>query len=164
MSRLTVPNVPRDGNMVPVLSSNYPFVTVCAPSAFTGGTPSTRGAFATTPTTTLFTVTGIIVAKIFATCTVTLVGATATVEVGVAGQTAGLIAQTTATNIVANEVWVDATPDTFVEPTSSLTERIVTQNIIETVGTANITAGNLRYVLIWYPLSASANVVASTPE
>jgi len=40
-----------------------------------------------------------------------------------------------------------------------LAENIVTKSIIQTVGTANITSGVIRYIALWYPLSADGKVV-----
>lgn len=157
---------PYQYNGSPVLTdakynSCWNFTCTAVPAAFTGGTPSTRGAFATTPTTTLFTVTGVNLVKVFGICTVALAGATATVEVGVAGQTAGIIAQTTATNLAAGENWNDASPDTLTEVSSAITEKIVRGNIIETIATANITSGQMFYVCAWFPLTADALVLGS---
>lgn len=129
---------------------------------FAGGTTNNMGDYDGTGNPyTLFTVTGTILLRLLAKCTVNLDGASATLEVGTALTTAGLIAQTTATNIDANEIWHDATPDASVELSSVLTEKIVAQNVIQTVGTANITAGAITYTAFWYPLSADGNLVAA---
>jgi hypothetical protein len=96
--------------------------------------------------------------KLFGFCTVDLVGATATIEVGTAKGTPALIAQSTATDIDANEIWHDATPDASVELSTVAAEKIVGQNVIQTVGTANITAGSITYVCLWRPLTANASV------
>lgn len=129
---------------------------------FAGGTVNDPGDHdGTGDPSTLFTVTGTVKMKLFATCTTLLAGATATIEVGTALTTAGLIAQTTATNIVANEIWHDATPDASIELWSVATEKIVRQNVIQTVGTANITSGVLVYHCIWTPISLDGNVVAA---
>ena len=61
---------------------------------------------------TLFTVTGTVLMKFFATCTVDLASAGGgTVSVGTALSAAGLLASTTATAIVAKELWHDNSPD-----------------------------------------------------
>jgi hypothetical protein len=96
--------------------------------------------------------------KLFGICTVNLAGAAATLEVGTALTTAGLIAQTTATDIDANEIWHDATPDASIELMSVATEKIVQQDVIETVGTADITSGNVKYICLWRPLTPNATV------
>lgn len=129
---------------------------------FAGGTTNDPGDFdGTGNPATLFTVTGSVLMKLWGICSVDLVGATATVSVGTALSTTGLIASTTATNIDANEIWYDATPDTSIELSSVLTEKIVSQNVIQTVGTANVTAGAITYYCMWKPLSADGNVVAA---
>jgi len=126
---------------------------------FAGGTTNDPGDFdGTGNPATLFTVTGVVRMRLFAVCNTNLAGATATLSVGTASTTAGLIAQTTATDIDANEIWYDATPDATVELYSVATEKIVTQNVIQTVGTANITSGALTYYCIWAPVSDGARV------
>lgn len=129
---------------------------------FAGGTTNDIGDFdGTGNPATLFNVTGTVRMKLFATCGTNLAGASATLAVGTALSTAGLIASTTATNIAANEIWHDATPDASVELWTVATEKIVRQNVIQTVGTANITGGVLTYHCIWAPISADGNVEAA---
>ena len=108
---------------------------------------------------TLFTVTGTVRMRILAVCTTSLTGASATLEVGTTLSTAGLIAQTTATDIDINEIWHDAAPDSSIELTSVLGEKVVSDDVIQTVGTADVTAGVILYTCIWYPLSEDAEVV-----
>jgi hypothetical protein len=108
---------------------------------------------------TIFTVTGVVEVAIVALCTTLLAGATATVEIGTALSTAGLIAQTTATNIDANEIWHDATPDSSVEASTVVLRKIVSQDIILTAATADITAGVIKFILFWNPISSDGNVV-----
>jgi len=129
---------------------------------FAGGTTNDPGDFdGTGNPATLFTVTGTVMMKLFATCNTTLQGATATVEVGTALSTIGLIPLTTATNIAINEIWHDATPDASIELATIATEKIVRQNVIQTVRTANITSGALTYHCIWKPISNDGLVVAA---
>lgn len=136
-------------------------VATSIPSAFAGGTTNARGDDGGTgDPRTLFTVTGLVAVKVVGLCTVDLVSAGGgTLEVGTALSTAGLIAQTTATNIDANEIWHDATPDASIEASSVMAEKLVFQNIIETVGTADITAGNVYYVCLWRAISPGATVL-----
>lgn len=112
---------------------------------------------------TLFTVTGDVMLSIFAVCNTSLTGDTATIEVGVTGNTAALIAQTTATDIDDGDIWVDATPGVGVEALPSGSVFIVNDgaDIIQTAATANITAGALEYYCLWRPLSSNGNVVAA---
>lgn len=129
---------------------------------FDGGTTNATGDHdGTGDPFAIFEVTGSVAMRVFGRCTVDLVGASATLEVGTALTTAGLIAQTTAANIDANEIWHDNAPDASVEALSVLTERIVSQDVIGTVGTANITAGVIEFICIWKPLSVGAEVSAA---
>lgn len=134
------------------------------PSAFAGGTANSRGDDGgTNDPLTLFTVTGDVLVRIFGVCTTLLESTTGTLEVGVTGNTAALIPQTTATAIDANEIWNDATPVVGVDTLANVTGPHVIVNgldIIETVATADITAGQIYYICLWRPLSANGNVVA----
>jgi len=151
------PQIPGQSGIAEYTGWNYG--VTASPAAFTGGTANSRGDYdGTGMPLTLFTVTGVCLVKLFAICTVSLTGATATIEVGVAGNTAGLIAQTTATDLLAGEIWLDASPTTMVESSVNVVEKIVAKNIIETLGTANVTAGNMIYYCYWYPLSADGLV------
>ncbi len=110
---------------------------------------------------TLFTVTGDVLVRIFATCSVNLDSdGAATIEVGITGNTAGLIAQTTATGIDAGEVWIDNAAATIeaLPATQILTNGT---DIIATIGTAAIKAGALTFYCLWRPLSVGASVVAA---
>ena len=127
-----------------------------------GGTVNDPGDYdGTGNPATLFTVTGRVLLRLLAVCTETLLGGSATIEVGTTLSTAGLIAQTTATNIAVNEIWHDATPDSSIELSSVLAENIVSDDVIQTVATANITDGTIEYQALWYPLSEGASVVAA---
>jgi len=129
---------------------------------FAGATANDPGDYdGTGNPATLFNVSGTVRMRILAKCLVNLAGANATVEVGTALTTAGLIALTTATDIDANEIWHDVSPDASVEATTVLTEKVVSQNVIQTVKTANITAGKILYTCLWYPLSEDAEVTAA---
>ncbi len=129
---------------------------------FAGGTTNDIGDFdGTGNPATLFKVTGTVLVKLFAVVNTALEGASATIRVGTALSNTGLIASTTATNAIANEIWHDATPDASIELSTILTEKIVNQDIIQTVGTANITAGVLTYHCIWKPISTDGNVEAA---
>jgi len=108
---------------------------------------------------TIFTVTGDVLVYVFGICKTTLVGA-ATIEVGVAGSTASLIAQVAAaTAIAVNEGWHD--------DTSVLAEGFTPQihpiggglDVIGTITTADITAGVIDFYCFWRPLSSDGAVV-----
>lgn len=131
-------------------------------ATFAGGTANARGDYdGTGNPATLFTVTGTVMVVTFGHCTTLLDGATATVEVGVASNTAAIIAQTTATDIDAGEVWRDATPAVGVELLNDPMVIVGGADIIETCATANVTAGVITYYCLWLPLSADGDVTAA---
>lgn len=126
--------------------------------AFTG-TDNTNGDYdGTGNPSTIFTVTGTVLMRLYALCTVDFAGAMATLEIGTAKNTAGIIAQATATDIDINELWHDASPDASVELATVVPEKIVNEDVIATVGTANITAGTLKFICEWRPISKNAKV------
>lgn len=150
----------RDG--ANVVSPDWSLV-VTKSVTFDGGTTNAPGDHdGTGDPISLFTVSGgPVLMRVFGICTADLVGASATLEVGTALSTAGLIAQTTATNIDNNEIWHDSTPDASVELSTVATQKIVNQSVIATVGTANITAGSITFYCAWFPLTNDAKVVAA---
>ena len=82
---------------------------------FDGGTPNAIGDYdGTGDPFTIFTVTGAVSVRLVAYCTTDLAGGSATLEVGTTKNTAGIIAQTTATDIDENEIWHDTSPDASV--------------------------------------------------
>ena len=119
----------------------------------------TTGAIATV---TLFTVTGSVLARTFAICTTALEsGGASTIEVGVTGATAIIIALTTSADIIANEIWLDASPTVIVD---ALPAQLIIPNgldIKQKITDATVTAGLLTYYCIWEPLSSGATVVAA---
>ena len=140
----------------------------CDPGAFAGGTTDARGdKDGTKAVMPLFKVTGTVLVRIFGVVKLTIVGA-GTIEVGVAGNTASLLAQdAVATDLATGEIWTDATPTTLgVDLLSDvLGPYIVTDagaaagiTIDEKVATADLTAGGLFYILLWRPLSPDGNV------
>ena len=110
---------------------------------------------------TLFTITGTVLLRILAVCEEDLTSSGGTIEVGTALSAAGMIAQTTASAVDVNEIWHDNSPDSSIEATTVLTQKIVNQDIIQTIGTADVSAGKIRYIALWYPLSAGASVEAA---
>lgn len=150
-----------DRNGSPVVSPDWSLQAVKTVT-FAGGTTNGVGDFdGTGNPVNLFTVTGSCLVRVLARCTTSLEGASATLRVGTALSDAGLIASTTATDIDANEIWHDATPDASVELSSVLTQKIVSQDIIATVGTANITAGVIEFTCMWLPLTPDSKVTAA---
>lgn len=138
--------------------NNQAYSTVEKSVTFTGA--AGLGAVGTVD---LFTVTGSVKVKIYAVCETDLAGATATIEVGVTGSTAGLIAQSTATNIDANELWHDATPDAPIEASSVVAEKIIVNglDIFATIANANITGGVIKFIVEWSPVSIDGSLVAA---
>jgi len=137
----------RDNNRIPI--TNLGIVSTLPTITYAAGTTGAIGA------TTLATVTGVIAARVFALCGVDLAGATATISVGVTGNAAALIAQTTATNIDAGLFWVDTGPAS-IEALPAI--NLVAGNIIQTIGTAAISAGTLTYYIAWNPISPDGNL------
>lgn len=135
-----------------------------APSAFAGATADARGDHdgATTGVTTLYTVTGDVLVRTFGVCTVTLTGASATVEVGVPGNTDALIATETGTEIDENGIYLSAAQVIGAVTLSTVTGPYIVVNgldIIETVKVAPVTAGQIYYVCLWRALSLDGKVV-----
>jgi len=110
----------------------------------------------------LFSVTGPVWMKLFATCSEDLVsGGGGTLEVGTVGNTAFLVAQTVATTIDNGEVWFNNSPIAGGTAASNLTEKLVVADVIGTVGTGDITDGTLKFWCFFQPLTSSSTVTAS---
>jgi len=149
---------------IPHLTLDSYNIAVSKPAAFDGATTNARGDDGgTNDPFTLFTVTGDVLVRIIAVCTALLdADGAATLEVGVANNTASLIAQTTATGIDANEIWNDTSPVLGVELLSNITGPHIIVNgldIIEIVATANITEGQIYYICLWRPLTPGSTVI-----
>ena len=110
---------------------------------------------------TLATVTGLVEMSIFARCSTSLTGAGSTVEVGTATSTANLIALTTATDIVAKEIWHDASPDASIELTSVILRKLVAEDVKITTKTADTETGVITFVIRWSPITSDGNVVVT---
>lgn len=141
----------RDANRVPITGLGL------AASKSITYVEATTGA---TGATTLFTVTGDVGFRVYATCTTSLTGANATVEVGIAGNTQSLLEQTTATTIDAGHIWITGGPDTVnLLPGIFLVSRGA--DVIQTIATQAITGGVLTYYCLWFPISTDGSVVAA---
>lgn len=81
--------------------------------------------------------------------------------VGTATNPTGLITTTEVSRLAASEIWHDATPDSTVELASVLTQKVVTEDIIQTVTTEAVGAGVIDYYCAWYPLSSNSTLVAA---
>lgn len=114
---------------------------------------------------TLFTVTGTVLVHVFGVCQTDMdSGGAATIELGIAGNTAALIAQTTATNLDQYETWQDNSPEANPGAVDLTARSFVITNgadIIMTVGAADLTAGVIDFYCLWSPLSSGATVVAA---
>jgi hypothetical protein len=116
---------------------------------------------------TLFTVTGDVLARVFATIQtgLTSTGATGTLAVGVTGNTGAFLAATTAdgTNFPTGSVWAGDTSPTVksevLTGTSLNWAPINNTNIIATVATNSMSAGAITFYCEWRPLSANGLVV-----
>ena len=127
--------------------------TVNDPGDYTGGTGNPA---------TLFTVTGNVLVYLFGICSTSLVGS-ATLKVGVTGNDAGLLAQIAdvAASLDENMTYFDSSP-ALGEGVAPVFHPIGGGlDIIQTVGSANITAGELDYYCFWRPLSSNGLVVAA---
>ena len=114
---------------------------------------------------TLFTVTGDVLVTIFGSCTTNMTGSTADFEVGVTGNTAGLIAQIADVETLdAGDIYQDATPEvgTVALPSS----RIIVGglDILLKITSVTITAGVIDWYCLWRPLSEGANISVTDPS
>ncbi len=114
---------------------------------------------------TIFTVTGDVYVQVFGLCQVLMdSGGAATIELGITGNTAALIAQTTATDLDAYETWQDAVPEPNPGAVPLDARGFVVANgadIILTVGAADLTAGDVDFICRWWPISTDGSVVAA---
>jgi len=142
----------RDANGVPITGNGL--VTSKA-ITYVGSTTGAQGA------TTLFTVTGVITARVFGICGLTLVGA-ATLEVGITGDVARVLARIdNATTLATDEIYLDASPTLKVEALPAQLIISNGQDIIQTIGSTALTAGQLTYYALWMPISEDGNLVAA---
>lgn len=116
---------------------------------------------------TIFTVTGDVLLQVFGVCDVALTsGGVAKIELGVSGDTAAFIAQATATALILDEVWIDATPTLtkeILDPAAVPRTWIVAggQDTIFTISAADLTAGDIDFYGLWTPLSRDGDVQAA---
>lgn len=146
-----------------LLSKDWPQYKQCEKTiVFDGGTANGIGDDGGTQDPYIaFTVTGMVEVMVIGVGVVAPTSAGGgSLAVGTVVNPTGLITTTTATAIAANEIWHDATPDATLELTSVATKKIITTNIILTTATADITAGTIKLIVRWAPISADGNVVA----
>ena len=116
----------------------------------------------------IFTVTGLVKARVIGVCTTDLVGG-ATVEVGITGATAIFCAQITDTTLDSGEIYLnDTTPATYFivgeeeAAADNFPEYILNGNdIILTTTTTNTTSGVIDFYCIWNPISSDGSVADS---
>lgn len=139
-----------------------------ASSAFTGNTPGTHGdsqsGGTAKPTYTIWTVTGdIMIMSLWGIVNTTTTGvATATIEIGVVGNTDFVIATTTGTDLLDGGVLNNASPTVGIgSSTGVLTNFFINDgaNIIETTKTEDMDDGQIDYYMIWSPVEPGATVV-----
>ena len=113
----------------------------------------------------LFTTTGEVwIISIVPFCTEDLTegGATATIVLGVVGDTNLFIGSLNAVDIDANEFWVDTTPvGNGIALPSALMDVVITDNIVATVASQTVNNGTIRFDVYWRPLSDGATLIAA---
>lgn len=156
----------RDANRVPITSDG---IITKRSITFTGATADTWGNDGgVLDGGVLFTVTGLVFAKLVGVCKTNLAGG-ATLEVGIGGATAIFGKQITDTDLDAGEIYINETPATYFIvgeeqaaadnfPTYMLNGNDI---ILTTAGGANTESGVIDFYLIWTPISDDASVVAS---
>lgn len=135
---------------------------------FAGGTTNDPGDYdGTGNPATIFTITGdVMIGTPFYICKTDLEGALATLALGVTGLAEKFIAHgtVTATDVNVGYAFNVNGGDIALPYTNTATvfEKSILSNIdiIQTVGTANITAGVIDYYLFWRPLSSDGRVTA----
>lgn len=141
----------RDENFVPIQGLGFSSSKAITFSALTTGAVGA---------TTLFTVTGTVAVRLFGVVSGVDITGSGTIEAGIAGNTASLLAQTTGTNLDVGEIWVDTGPAT-VELLPALSILTANTNIIQTIATNTLTAGTLTYYCLWFPISSDGQVVSA---
>ena len=137
-----------------ILSSTWTFVA------------GTTGAIGTH---TLFTVTGDVIVSLFGICKTNIdAGGTCTADVGIAGDTAGIIDRIgNFQNVAADETAMHTD-----QQTSSPTVRFAfagaapvadSEDIILTIGSEAVTAGVMTFYCLWRPLSSDGDIKVVTP-
>lgn len=101
----------------------------------------------------------VVISELLVTCSVLLLSAGGgTLALGTATNTGGMIAATTATDIDANELWVDTAPDPSTFPIHSAAaafggDIVLCEDLILTIATADITAGVLNFFAVYEPIT-----------
>jgi len=109
----------------------------------------------------VFTVTGDVIVQIIPVIKTDVTSVvTANVRLGVVGNIDAMIVDTESTNLDAQGIWVDQTPDHEIESTERSRDYIITNgnNIILTLD-AQVDAGAITFYCYWTPLSINGAVV-----
>jgi len=149
--------IDRDANRVSILSNEA--FKLESTWTFAAATTGAIGSH------TLFTVTGNVLLSVFGVVDTTLDSAGApTIEVGVTGNTAVLIAQGTAKNYADGDIYVDAT-DTRVGAGAVPAMQIINDglDVLLKITGATLTAGVVDWYCLWRPLSSTGNITVITP-
>ena len=149
----------RDGNRQ-VLPTPLPF-KLAKTLTFDGNTENGIGDIdGTNNPASLFTITGDVLVYLFGICKTNIAGA-GTLEVGVADNTAILLAQIAdATDLDKDKNWLDATPGKG-EGQAPVFHPMSAGTIILTAGGTDITGGVIDFYLFWRPLSSDGLVEAA---
>lgn len=115
-------------------------------------------------TAALYTITGDVIIRMIGIVKESLTTSDAiTIEVGVAGKTAEIVAQVAdATGLVQHEIYHDNAPDSAIEAEDVMRSFIISngQDILLTKG-GTLTAGEIQFHLFWRPLSPDGQVVSA---
>lgn len=146
----------RDANRA-IISSNEAFL-LKSEWTFVNTTTGAQGSH------TLFTVTGDVLLSVFGVCTTNMAGSGADFEVGVTGNTAGLIAQiANVEDLDLGDVYIDATPEVGVAAVPSSQILNDGLDVLLKITNATITGGVVTWYCLWRPLSDDANITVTTP-
>jgi len=157
----------RDANRVPIVTQG---IITKKTITFAGATENAWGDDGgTLDGAAIFTVTGLVFARVLAACTTSLTGDSATIEVGITGDTAIFMPTETATQVDSGQIWLnDAGNTTYAivgeeeAAADNLPLYLLNGNdVILTVKTANVTAGVLDFYCLWHPVSSDADVANS---
>lgn len=158
----------RDANRVPIWSNGIVTKrTITFAGATAGAWGNDGGAL---DGAAIFTVTGLVFVQLIADCDTSLTGASATIEVGITGDTAIFMPTETATQIDAGQIWLnDAGNAAYgiigAEEAAAGNLPLYALNgndIILTVKTADVETGVLNFYAIWVPISEDGNIAATT--
>jgi len=158
----------RDGNRVPIVNEG---LITKRTITFAGATADAWGNDGgALDDSAIFTVTGLVFCKLIAVCNTSLTGTSATLEVGITGDTAIFMPTETATQVDAGQIYLnDAANAAYAiigaesAAAGNLPQYAMNGNdIILTIKTADVETGVLDFYCIWSPISDDANIAATT--